>query len=281
VSGKIKVSLEAKKNRLRRRLIGALGESIGALTLLAAATFFSVLFIYAYNYLLSTSYFEIKEISVRGVKELTEKDILAMAKIQQRSNILAVSTDVVAGRIADNPWVKHIYVGRELPDRLVLDVRERTPIALLKQAGNFYLMDGEGVVFKKLSKGDDVDLAIVTGVNIQAKVQSTLLAEALKLLETLSTSDQHALLGTVSEMHIDEVFGLSILTDKGLHLKLGRENFTGKLHQLQIVLSDLEMRGMKNGHLFVDLADVSKVTVQRKDTLEKSQEQKKGPQYRI
>ena len=281
MSGKIKVSLEAKKNRLRRRLIGALGESIGALTLLAAATFFSVLFIYAYNYLLSASYFEIKEISVRGVKELTEKDILAMAKIQQRSNILAVNTDVVAGRIAANPWVKHIYVGRELPDRLVLDVRERTPIALLKQAGNFYLMDGEGVVFKKLSKGDDVDLAIVTGVNIQAKVQSALLAEALKLLETLSASDQHALLGTVSEMHVDEVFGLSVLTDKGLHLKLGRENFAGKLHQLQIVLSDLEMRGMKNGHLFVDLADVSKVTVQRKDTLEKSQEQKKGPQYRI
>jgi len=281
VSGKIKVSLEAKKNRLRRRLIGALGESIGALALLAAATFFSILFVYAYNYLLSAPYFEIKEISVRGVKELTEKDILAMAKIQPRSNILAVSTDVVAGRIAVNPWVKHIYVGRELPDRLVLDVRERTPIALLKQAGNFYLMDGEGVVFKKLSKGDDVDLAIVTGVDIQAKVQSALLAEALKLLETLSTSDQHALLGTVSEMHVDEVFGLSVLTDKGLHLKLGRENFTGKLHQLQIVLSDLEMRGMKNGHLFVDLADVSKVTVQRKDTLEKSQEQKKGPQYRI
>ena len=278
---KIRVSLEAKKNRLRRRLIGALGESIGALGLLAAATFFSVLFIYAYNYLLSASYFEIKETSVRGVKELTEKDILAMAKIQPRSNILAVSTDVVAGRIAANPWVKHIYVGRELPDRLVLDVRERTPIALLKQAGNFYLMDGEGVVFKKLSKGDDVDLAIVTGVNVEAKVQSALMTEALKLLETLSTSDQHALLGTVSEMHVDELFGLSVLTDKGLHLKLGRENFAGKLHQLQIVLSDLEMRGMKNGHLFVDLADVSKVTVQRKDALEKTQEQKKGPQYRI
>lgn len=278
---KIRVSLEAKKNRLRRRLIGALGESIGALALLAAATFFSVLFIYTYNYLLSASYFEIKEISVRGVKELTEKDILAMAKIQPRSNILAVSTDVVAGRIAVNPWVKHIYVGRELPDRLVLDVRERTPIALLKQAGNFYLMDREGVVFKKLSKGDDVDLAIVTGVNVEAKVQSALMTEALKLLETLSTSDQHALLGTVSEMHIDELFGLSVLTDKGLHLKLGRENFAGKLHQLQIVLSDLEMRGMKNGHLFVDLADVSKVTVQRKDALEKTQEQKKGPQYRI
>jgi cell division protein FtsQ len=281
VNGKIKVNLEAKKNRLRRRLIGALGESLGALGLLIAVAALSVLFIYAYSALLSASYLEVKEVSVRGVKELTEKDILAMAKILPRANILSVSTDAVARRISANPWVKNVYVGRELPNRLVLDVRERTPIALVKQAGNFYLMDGEGFAFKKLSKGDDVDLAIITGVNIQAKAQSALLAEALKLLETLSASDQHMLLGTVSEMHIDEVFGLSVLTDKGLHLKLGRENFTGKLHQLQIVLADLEKRGMKNGHLFVDLADISKVTVQRKGILEKSQEQKKGPQYRI
>ena len=133
------------------------------------------------------------------------------------------------GRISANPWVKSVYVGRELPDRLVLDVRERTPVALVKQAGAFYLMDVDGFVFKKLSKGDEVDLAIVTGVNIGDKAKSALLSEALKLLETLSTADQYGFLGTVSEIHIDEVFGLSILTDKGLHLKLGRDNFAGKL----------------------------------------------------
>ena len=281
MSGKIKVNLEARKNRLRRRLIGALNESFGAISLLTGAVVLSVLFIYVYSAFLSAPYLEVREISVRGVKELTEKDILAMAKIRPRSNILAVNTDAVARRIAVNPWVKQIYVGRELPNRLVLDVRERTPIVLVKQGGNFYLMDAGGFVFKKLSKTDEVDLAILTGVNLQDKAQSALLSEALKLLETLSTDDQHANLGTVSEIHIDKVFGLSILTDKGLHLKLGRDNFAGKVRQLDIVLADLEKRGMKNGHLFVDLADVSKVTVQRKDAMGKAQEQKKGPQYRI
>lgn len=281
MSGKIKGSLEARKNRLHRRLIGALGESLSALGLLAAAAFFSFLLIFAYSCLLSASYFEIKEISVRGVKELTEKDILALAKIKSHSNILAVNTDAVAGRIAANPWVKHIYIGRELPNRLVLDVRERKPVALMKEAGNFYLIDGGGFVFKKLSKGDEVDLAIITGVNVQSKVKTPLFTEALKLLEVLAASDQHGFLGTVSEVHVDNVFGLSILTDQGLHLKLGRENFTSKLNQLQIVLADLEKRGMKNGHLFVDLVDISKVTVQRKDALGKAQEQEKGPQYRL
>ncbi|PKN10344.1 MAG: hypothetical protein CVU72_01530 [Deltaproteobacteria bacterium HGW-Deltaproteobacteria-7] len=277
----MKVNLEARKNRLRRRLIGAMGDSLSALCLLLTAMVLSAAFIYTYSSFLSAPYFEIREISVRGLKELTEKDILTMAKIQPRSNILAVNTDTVVKRVSANPWIKNIYVGRELPNRLVLDIRERTPIALVKQAGNFYLMDVDGFVFKKLSKTDEVDLVIVNGVNIQNKTRSPLLTDALKLLEMLSTNDQYAFLGTVSEVQVHDVFGLSLLTDKGLHLKLGRDNFAGKLRQLNIVLADLEKRGTKNGHLFVDLADISKVTVQRKDALEKAQEQKKGPQYRI
>lgn len=281
MKGKIKVNLEARKNRLQRRLIGAFGESLNALCLLLTAVVLSLSFIYAYSSLLSAPYFEIREISVRGLKELTEKDILTMAKIQPRSNILAVNTDTVVKRLSANPWIKNIYVGRELPNRLVLDIRERTPIALVKQADNFYLMDVDGFVFKKLGKTDEVDLVIVNGVNIQNKTRSPLLAEALKLLSMLSSNDHYAFLGTISEVQVHDVFGISLLTDKGLHLKLGRDNFAGKLRQLNIVLADLEKRGTKNGHLFVDLADISKVTVQRKDALEKAQEQKKGPQYRI
>ena len=281
MNGKIKVSLEARKNRLRRRMLGALGESLGALGLLAAATVLGALFVYAYSTILSSPYFSIREISVRGVKELTEKDILSMANIRMRSNILSVNADTVAKRVSTNPWIKSVYVGRELPDRLVLEVHERTPIALVKQGGSLYLMDVDGFVFKKLSRADEVDLAILSGVDVRAKSPSVLVGEALKLLERLSTADQHTFLGEVSEIHVDEVFGLSILTDKGLHLKLGRENFAGKLNQLHVVLADLEKRGLKNGHLFVDLADISKVTVQRKDALGKAQDQKKGPQYRI
>ncbi len=281
MNGRRKVSLEAKKNRLRRRIIGALGESLGAISLLAAATVLGALFVYVYSTILSSPYFSIREISVRGVKELTEKDILAAAKIRMRSNILSINTDAVAKRISVHPWIKSVYVGRELPDHLVLEVRERTPVALVKQAGALYLMDVDGFVFKKLSRADEVDLAILSGVDVRAKSASVLVGEALKLLERLSAEDQHTFLGEVSEIHVDEVFGLSILTDKGLHLKLGRENFAGKLNQLQVVLADLEKRGLKNGHLFVDLADISKVTVQRKDTLGKAQDRKKGPQYSI
>lgn len=281
MSGKLKVKLEAKKNRLRRRLLADLSEYFTSVGLLLSAALICCLFIYIYASLLCAPGLEIREISIRGVRELTEKDILTLAKIKPRSNILAVNTRAVAERIAANPWVKKIAVGRELPDRLVLDVSERRPIALVKQTGNFYLMDAEGFIFKKLSQADDVDLAILTGVNLQENSSSALLAETLKLLETISSGDQLASMGTVSEINVNEVFGLSILTDKGLHLKLGRDDFAVKISQLDVVLADLEKRGLKNGHLFVDLADISKVTVQRKDLPGKAQERKKGQQYQI
>ncbi|MBP7342067.1 MAG: FtsQ-type POTRA domain-containing protein [Smithellaceae bacterium] len=280
MNGKIRGGLEARKNRLRRRMIGALGESFAAAVLLFSAALLGAAFIYAYSAVLSASYLQIREVSVRGVKELTEKDILALAKIAPQANLLSVSADAVSGRIRANPWIRTVYIGREFPDRLVIEVRERTPVALVKQAGTFYLMDADGFVFKKLSRSDDVDLAIMTGVNIQAGSQPAVVSEALKLLQTLG-EEPHASLGTISEISVDEVFGLSILTDRGLHLKLGRDNFEGKIRRLDIVLADLEKRGMKDGRLFVDLTDVAKVTVQRKDALGKAQNEKSGPQYRI
>lgn len=275
------VSLEARKNRLIRRLVGALGDSAGALVLLAAAALLSSVFIFVCSSVLSSPYFAIKEVAVRGVRELTEKEVLELAKVKPQTNIMGINKEVIASRVAVNPWVKTIYIGRELPDRLVLDIRERKPVALVKENGVFYLIDGEGHIFKKLSHGDDVDLPVITGVKINLAEKPPLYADTLKLLETLFTSGDYGFLGTVSEAHLDGVFGLSLLTDSGLYLKLGREDFYGKLNQLKIVLADLEKRGMSHGRLFVDLADVSKVTVERLEMPRQTKERKKGPQYRI
>ena len=58
---------------------------------------------------------------------MTEKDILASAEIKPAQNLLAVNTDAVIRRVSANQWVKNVYIGRELPDKLVLEVQERTP----------------------------------------------------------------------------------------------------------------------------------------------------------
>ena len=273
--------LKAKKNRIRRRFTNISGDFFTAVGLLLVAVVMTAVFIYAYNFLISRPYFEIKEISVRGLKELTEKEVLASAEIKPTQNLLAINTDAVIRRVAANQWVKNVYIGRELPNKLVLEVQERNPLVLIKQGSDFYLMDGEGFVFKKLGKGDEVDLPILTGFNVQDKTKSPLFLSTLNLLKTVSGSSQYAYLGTISEIHIDDVFGLSLISDAGLYLKLGMGGFESKLKKLTLVLADLEQRGMKNGYLCIDLSDELKVTVQRKNTPGRIEQGNKGKQYLI
>ena len=277
----LKANYDAKINRMRRRLVKGSGEYLGVLGLLISIAALSSLFIYAYSYFLSAPYFEIKETSVRGLKELTEKDVLTLVKIKPGQNILAVNVDVLSRRVAVNPWIKNVYVGREFPNRIVVDVRERNPIALVKQAGDFYLMDSEGIIFKKMSQGDEVDLAIITGINVQDKTKSKLLSDTLSLLKVFSGSNLYSFLGAISEAHIDEVFGLSLLTDKGLYLKMGMEDFEKKLRKLALVMNDREKRGINNSSLTVDLADAAKITISQKNVLGRTQSNKNGKQYRI
>jgi cell division protein FtsQ len=241
----------------------------------------ALLFVFVFGCFLSTPYFVIKETSVRGLKELTEKDILALAGIKPEQNLLAVNTDALVKRVSANPWVKNIYVGREFPNRLVLEVRERIPIALVKQASEFYLLDSEGIIFKKLGKGDEVDLPILTGVNGAEGSKSKLLFSAINLLKTISTSAGYNYLGSVSEAHVDDVFGISLLTDAGLYLKLGKDDYENKLKQLNVVMTDLEKRGLRKGFICVDLGNVTKITIQRKNALGRMEPLKKSKQYRI
>jgi len=277
----LKANYEARMSRVRRRVVKGIGEYLGAMGLLIAIAALSSLFIFTYSYFLSTPYLEIKETSVRGLKELTEKDVLSLAEIKPGQNILAVNVDVLARRVAVNPWIKNVYVGREFPSRLVVDVRERYPIALVKQGSEFHLMDSDGNVFKKLAQGDEVDLAIITGINIQDKTKSKLALDTISLLKVFSGSNLYSFLGAISEAHIDEVFGLFLLTDKGLYLKMGVSDFERKLRKFALVLNEREKRGINSNYLNVDLADVEKITIQQKNAQDRTQPDKNGKQYRI
>jgi len=138
-----------------------------------------------------------------------------------------------------------------------------------------------GFLFKRLGKSDEVDLPIITGINEKEQTRSQLVLSTLGLLKMMSDSNEYSYLGTISEINVDDVFGLSVIFDKGLFLRLGKDGFKSKLKKLKIVLADLENRGMKNGGLYIDLSDDSKVTIKRKNIPEKVETDDKGNHYLI
>ena len=261
-----KSKLEAKTYRLQRRSKHILHELFRTALLLGAISIVGAIMIFGYNFTVSSPYFQIKEVIVRGCKELTEKEILSYAAVKPSQNLLAINLRTIARRIESNPWVKEVSIGREFPNRLIIGIQERTAIALVKRDNGFNLLDTDGVVFKKLEKNDEVDIPVLNGCYSDDN-DSVIFTKSLELLRYLSASNEFPTIRNVAEIHGHEVFGLSLFTDSGLCIRLGFDSYENKLKRLNAVMADLERRNMKLGFLLIDLNDPAKIAVQKKDML--------------
>ncbi len=262
----VKSRFEAKKYRLQRRSKHILHELLRTALLLVVISIIGAGMIFGYNFTVSSPYFEIKEVVVRGCKELTEKEILSYAAIKPSQNLLAINLGTIARRIESNPWIKEVSVGREFPNRLVINLQERTAVALVKRDNGFNLMDLDGVAFKKLEKNDEVDIPVLN-VYYSDDNDSALFTKSLELLRYLSASKEFPTIRNIAEIHGHEAFGLSLFTDSGLCIRLGFDSYENKLKRLNAVMADLERRNMKLGFLLIDLNDPAKIAVQKKNVM--------------
>jgi cell division protein FtsQ len=268
----MKRSFRAKYLTRQNRPKGDSG-SIGRDCLRVAALLMVILFmatglIYGFNYAISAPYFLIKATSVKGCRELTEKDVLALAALKSSQTIFSVNMEAMARRIASQPWVKNVAIVREFPNRLVIEVQERTTLAMCRKSEDFYLFDADGVFFKQLETGDEVDVPVLTGYYQKEQLNKELFDMTMQLMKALAVSKTFPALNAVSEINASEVSGLSLYTENGFCLKLGFGNYENKLQRLLPVITALNKKDMKQGLLNIDLRDTSKTYVERRGVVE-------------
>jgi cell division protein FtsQ len=273
--------LEARKNRLKRRA-GEIFREIGRVFLLTGVIVaVTVALLAAYDYMARSPYLSVRETVVRGCKELTEKEIMTLAAVQPAPNILSLNLDAIARRIRVNPWIRDVSIGREFPNRLVIVVQERVPVALLEREKALYLLDGGGTPFKKMESGEGTDLPVLTGLFRAGRIDEPLLKSSLALLNILAAAKDVPAIGAVSEINGNETFGLSLFTDMGFCLQLGFEGYEAKLRRLAPVMEDLDRKNLKSAFLLIDLNDPAKISVQRRNILGPTAPAARGKGYRM
>jgi len=127
------------------------------LALLSVTLFFSGYGIY--NFLNYSPYFKIKEIRIEGNQDIDRKDILSLLDIKKGENIFKVKLRQVKRELRSLKQIKDIDIHRDFPDRIVLKITERVPIAQLDggdsgHSNKVELIDREGITF--LGKARDI-----------------------------------------------------------------------------------------------------------------------------
>ncbi len=188
------------------------------------------------DFVLASPYFSVREIQVRGAEKVSGDEIIAMAGLRQGMSIWKADLVGIEKKIARNPWVRRVLARRDFPRRIIIDVEERKPKAIVA-VRKLYYVDGDGVVFKEVAPGENVKFPLLTGLRAEEIMAASpalrrRIRDAIQLGEMMAQRS-HAL----SEIHFDAPDRLVVYTTGyPLALRMGWGEWDAKLERLERLL---------------------------------------------
>jgi cell division protein FtsQ len=191
---------------------------------------------------------EVQSVVVRGNAYVTDEVIVSQLGDIQGLSLLALDPEKLEARLRKHPRLLNAKVRRHLDRRLLVEVEERRPIALLG-AGVMVEVDANGVVLPPVARGALPDLPILVGLGTRlpapgTRLQSPALRGALDLLQELGGTDPE-FLAMVSEIDLSRspIYRLHLVGRSAILVAHARSLSPAKLSGVRAVLDDLERRG--------------------------------------
>lgn len=144
-----------------------------------------------------------------------------------------------------------------------IEITERTAGMLAAAQGRIFVLDRDIRPIAELGRGPVPDLPWLTGLSradlVKPDDETVRLMEAAGRLLRLVARRK---LGTVSEVNLDRVWGLSlVLNELGATVRVGFRDFEARLEVLEKVLADLRQRGELARATLIDLQNHRRIVV--------------------
>jgi cell division protein FtsQ len=107
------------------------------------------------------------DIEIGGNEHLTRQQLLSVFGGDLQRNIFRVSLDERRSDLENLPWVEHATVMRLLPNRIRVQVKERTPAAFVRQGTQIGLVDASGVLLDMPANAaaEHYSFPVLTGIS--------------------------------------------------------------------------------------------------------------------
>ena len=175
-------SISAPSMRVRRR--GAIGRERSALRI--GGRWLSLLglvgLVALIMWLFTSSSFHVSKVEIKGSRLLNAQDALKITGAD-KANIFLLSEDDVAKKLKTLPYVLDVKVSKSIPDKLVVELTERTSTVTWKVGDLDYLVDADGVV---------LDSALDKDLSAQAQAYTVIQSQEDRRLKIGDRVDQVA-----------------------------------------------------------------------------------------
>jgi cell division protein FtsQ len=131
----------------------------------------------------------VRTIEIRGNVRTNKEEITRLSRLREGMRMLGVKPSQAEQAVLANSWIRRARVSRSFPDKVIIAVEERTPIALVN-VGRICYLDDEGVELP-LFTATYSDLPLISGVrdSVGKRISQASLKRIMSLLSGASGVD--------------------------------------------------------------------------------------------
>jgi cell division protein FtsQ len=194
-------------------------------------------------YLLHDSRFLVEtsdDIQIAGAQHLTRDQVLSVFGADLERNIFRVSLAERRADLERLPWVEHATVMRLLPNNIRVQIRERTPVAFVRQGTQIGLVDAGGVLLDMQpdAAGDPhYSFPVLTGVSADDPLSTRAARMEIyrRFMQALDSTGEH-LTDSLSEVDVSNPEDVKALVPSGssdILVHFGQEEFLKRYREFQ------------------------------------------------
>lgn len=99
-----------------------------------------------------SSWLDVEKVDVSGAQTISAEDVRERAAIDSGTPLARVDLDAAEALVRSLAIVKDVDVSRQWPDTVLIDIQERTAVAVVEIGGKLKGMDADGVVFRDYNR---------------------------------------------------------------------------------------------------------------------------------
>jgi cell division protein FtsQ len=177
-----------------------------------------------------------EQIEVNGNHIVSREAVLQQFVRDRGRSVLRIPLDSRRSALEEISWIESAMVQRILPNRIRVDLTERTPIAFLRNGTELALIDARGVILDR-PHGEELQFPIVTGLseNMPREERGKRMQTYQEFLKDVDlvrsgSSDRVSEIDLANPKDLRAVMtGIANITDpQALTIHFGASDFTGK-----------------------------------------------------
>ncbi len=219
----------------------------------------------AYSWLGRSAIFSLRLVDMNPCAHVSGDEITGILKGVGQRNIWSLSKEEIGRRVQSHPYVREVAVRKAFPDKLVVRIEEREPVAMINLDALYYV-DEQGGIFKRLTAYDAKNFPILTGFSrddLMAKDPVTI-RNLKRTIDLLRHTETGSLSRNISEVHYDAQDGYTLVTrDHGLQFKIGTMAFPEAMQRVEEAMPKLASLGKEKG--IVDLKTAGRIFVRSEE----------------